>query len=125
MILYYNMKKKENIFYLIFILSIFIIRIEVFLFPSNKIIVDGLRINHFWIGVVLILIVILLSKRYDILRTILFPIGLGIVADELTFMVLGSRTINDYWSIYSLSGVLIFTVIVFVLRKKIVDKIYK
>lgn len=119
------MEKRTNIFYLIFILTIILLRIGVFLFPTNRIMLGGLRINHFWIGVVLIIIVIILSKRYNVLRAILFPIGLGVVADELAFMILSSRTINDYWSIYSLIGVLIVAVMVFALRQKIVSKIYK
>lgn len=114
--------KKEDIFYFIFVLTILVIRLEVFLFPSNKIIVAGIRINHFWIGVILILFVLLLSKRYNGLRIAIFSIGLGLVADELIFMIFGNRTINDYWSIYSISGLIMTMIIVLVSRKKLVRK---
>ncbi|MFA6076460.1 MAG: hypothetical protein WC735_00060 [Candidatus Paceibacterota bacterium] len=117
--------KRSNIFYLIFVLTILAIRLEVFLFPSNKIIVDGIRINHFWIGVILILLVLFLSKNYNIIKMVLLPIGLGIVADELFFMIFSNRTLADYWSIYSIIGVITTTVIIFVIREKLASKIYK
>lgn len=117
--------KRSNIFYLIFVSTILIIRLEVLLFPTNKIIFDGIRINHFWIGVIFILFVLFLSKNYNIIKTVLFPIGLGIAADELFFMIFSNRTLTDYWSIYSVSGLIITMIIVFILRKKLISKIYK
>lgn len=117
--------KKDDIFYIILVLTILAIRLEVFLFPANKIIIDGIRINHFWVGVILVLIVLFLSKSYNALRMILFPIGLGLVADELVFMIFSNRTINDYWSIYSVSGLVIITIIVFIFRKQLLSEIYK
>lgn len=119
------MRKRANAFYSIFVITIILIRIGVFLFPLNKIIIGGLRINHFWIGLAFFLIVGLLAKRYNLLRMILFSIGLGIVSDELFFMIFSNRTIDDYWSIYSVSGLIIIMIIVFISRKKLVDKIYK
>lgn len=115
--------KRSNIFYLIFVLTILAIRLEVFLFPTNKIIVDGIRINHFWIGVIFILIVLFLLKNYNLFKMVLFSIGLGIVADELIFMILGDRTINAYWSVYSITGLIISMVIVFIFREKLLSKI--
>lgn len=60
--------KRSNIFYIIFILTILAVRLGVPLFPLNKIIVDGIRINHFWIGVILILLVLFLSKNYNTIK---------------------------------------------------------
>jgi len=54
---------------------------------------------------------------------ILFPVGLGIVADELIFMIIGNRTISDYWSLYSVFGVIMIIAIVFVFREKLLSKI--
>lgn len=115
--------KRSNAFYLIFVLTILIIRLEVFLSPTNKMIVYGIRINHFLIGVVLILISLFLSKSFNLSKIILFPIGLGIVADELIFMIFGNRTINDYWSVYSITGLILSMAIIFMFRKKLLSKI--
>jgi hypothetical protein len=117
--------KKENIFYTVFALTVLLIRINAFVFPSYQIIIDGTRIYHFWIGVILILFVLSLSKSYNMLRTILFPIGLAIVADELIFIIFSNRLISDYWSVYSVSGLVIIMIIIFMYRKKLIDKIYK
>ena len=119
--------KRSNIFYFIFTLTILITRLGVSLFPSNQIIVYGVRINHFWIGIILILLVLSLSKsyNYNVLKMVLFSVGLGITTDELFFMIFSNRTINDYWSIYSIAGLIISTVIVFIFREKLLSKIYK
>lgn len=116
--------KRVNIFYIIFVLTILAIRLEVFIFPANKIIVNGLRVNHFWIGSILVLITLLSLKNYKALKMIIFPIGLGLVADELTFMIFSNRTITDYWSVYSIAGLVISMIIVFIFREKLLSKIY-
>lgn len=115
--------KKENIFYLILVLTILVIRTWVFFFPLRRIIISGVLINHFWLGIILILFSLLLPKKYLKLRVVAFPIGLGLIIDELIFIILGGGTVNDYWSIYSLSGVIILMVIVFILRSKFVKNI--
>lgn len=112
--------KKENLFYIAYILTILVIRIGVFLFPQRKIIIDGTIIHHFWIGVILVLIFLIIPKIYNSFRMILFSIGLGIITDELIFMILGGGTVQEYWSIYSVSGTIILAAITFVIRKEIV-----
>lgn len=86
--------------------------------------IDGLRINHFWIGASLVLVTLFLSKSYKALKIILFPIGLGLVADELTFMIFSHRTIDDYWSVRSITGLVIAMILVFIFREKLLNKIY-
>lgn len=115
--------KKENIFYLIFILTILAIRTGVFLFPHKKLIIGGMIIHHFWIGAILILFVLFLLKRYDILRIIIFSIGSGLAADELIYIILGGRTVSEYWSIYSIFGTIMMAVIIFPIRKRLTVKI--
>jgi hypothetical protein len=115
--------KKGNIFYLIFILTILAIRTWVFFFPQKKLIINGMAIHHFWIGAIIILSVLLLLNNYNRLKSILFPIGLGLTADELTFIVLGGGTVRNYWSAYSVFGTLIILIVIFLTRKKIMEKI--
>ena len=116
--------KRENIFYIASALTVLAIRLEVFIFPANKIMVDGMRVNHFWIGAILVLVALFLLKNYNALKMIIFPIGLGLAADELTFMIFSHRTINDYWSVYSIAGLVISMIIVFIFREKLLSKIY-
>ncbi len=116
--------KRDNIFYIIFALTVLAIRLEVFIFPANKIIINGLKINHFWIGAIFVLVALFSLKNYNALKIILFPVGLGLLADELFFMIFSNRTINDYWSVYSITGLLIIMTIVFIFREKLLSKIY-
>ena len=116
--------KRDNIFYIIFALTVLAIRLEVFIFPANKLMVEGLRINHFWVGAILVLVALFSLKNYKALKIIFFPIGLGLLADELMFMIFSNRTINDYWSVYSITGLLIIMIIVFIFREKLLSKIY-
>ena len=117
--------KKENIFFIILTLTILLIRTEVFLYPSNHVSTNGLVVNHFWIGVIFILFVLFLSKSYNKSKLVIFSIGLALVVDELTFIIFSSRTINDYWSVYSILGVIIIMIIIFMYRGKLLDKLYK
>lgn len=117
--------KKENIFYLISVFTILVIRVWVFLFPLRKIIIFGILIHHFWIGIIIILFVLLLPRKYLGLKEILFPIGLGVAVDELIYMILGGGTVKDYWSPYSVSGVIIMMAIIFIFRDSIAKKMYE
>ncbi len=115
--------KRKNIFYFIFILTILATRAWVFFFPQKKLIVGGMVIHHFWLGVILILFVLLLFKKYGGLRMAAFSVGLGLAADELTYIILGGRTVSDYWSIYSVTGTIVILAIVFMTRNWLTRKI--
>jgi hypothetical protein len=79
-------------------------------------------IHHFWIGMLLVLLSWLLSPKYTILRAVLFPIGLGLVADELVYILLGGRTVSEYWSNYSVWGAIMMAILIFLIRKKLILK---
>ncbi|MFA6973425.1 MAG: hypothetical protein WC238_01620 [Parcubacteria group bacterium] len=114
--------KKENIFYLLFLATMLTVRTGVFFFPYRKLIIDGTIIRHFWTGLVLTLVAILLAKSCTRLRLVLFSVGLGLVADELFYIVLGGRTVSEYWAISSILGAMVTAAAVFLLRKRIVTK---
>jgi hypothetical protein len=112
--------KRANAFYFIFILTILAIRTWVFFFPAIKIIFNGTIIHHFFIGLILILSAVFLTERHAKWRIVPFAVGLGLVADELVYIVLGAGAVSKYyWSIYSVSGAIIMAVIVFLVRKRL------
>lgn len=115
--------KKENLFYIITILTILLIRLEFFIFPNNKLIFYGFRIHHFYIGLLLILIVLLIPKVYNKIKLVLFSIGVGLVADELIFIIFNLWAVTSYWSIYSIIGVIVIEAIIFAERKHIIRRI--
>ncbi len=111
--------EKTSIFYLIFILTIIAVRTAVFLFPDNKFRISGIIVHHFWIGVILVGIALLLgSFGY---RWILLALGLALVADELVYMLLGAGPVANYWNIYSVSGAILDSFIVFMIRAKLAN----
>lgn len=114
---------RGNIFYLISVLTILGIRLGVFLFPAGKVRVSGVPIHHFWIGVFVIALALLVPKPQKLARLILFSFGFAGFADELTFMLRGDGTLANYWSPYSIYGVIVVMMTVLLLRNKIVGKI--
>lgn len=117
--------KKENKFYLIFISTITALRLWVFFFPLRKLMFNGAVIHHFWVGIILLLMVFAIKKRYNIAAGILFPISCGIIADELIYILFGGATVAEYWSGYSVLGFIIMAAIVFIFRGAITEKFYK
>ncbi|MBI5913334.1 hypothetical protein HY839_02740 [Candidatus Azambacteria bacterium] len=115
--------KSDTVFYSIFVVTVLAMRMEVFLFPQRKLIVSGAIIHHFWIGVLFIFFALLVPKRYTGLRIGIFSVGSGLAADELMYIVLGGRTVSEYWSLYSVSGAVVLTAIIFTIRKWLIRKI--
>ncbi|TAK95610.1 hypothetical protein EPO05_03785 [Patescibacteria group bacterium] len=115
--------KKENIFYLVFVSTILAIRAWVFVFPQRKLIIDGVIIHHFWTGLLLVTLALLWLNNYPKLRIALFSIGLGLIADELSYIIFTGKTVAEYWSSSSILGAITTAAIIFLLRKKIVTKI--
>jgi hypothetical protein len=111
--------ERASMFYLIFILTIIAIRAGVYFFPENKLKISGTIIHHFWIGILLIGIAILLASFGY--RWVLLSAGLALAADELVYMLLGAGSVLNYWSIYSVAGAILNSTVVFILRNKLVN----
>ena len=113
--------KKESFFYLLFILTILSVRILVMVFPEIDLNVSGVIIHHFWFGVILIFLVFLIPKQKIYLKMLFLGLGGGLILDELVFILLGAGNDKEYWALPSLIGTVIFTMIVYPFRKKIIN----
>ncbi len=111
---------KANVFFIVFLAAIIAIRLYVFLFPEQKLRIFGMIIHHFWIGVILIMIALLFADFSY--KWILLALGLGLVADELVYMLLGAGPVINYWNIYSVGGAILSSAIVFILKNRIIGK---
>ena len=116
--------KKENLFYFIFILTIIATRIWVFLFPTKKLILSGVLIHHFWFGIVLVILSLIILRNDVKTRTISIPIGIALMADELVYIISGVGPVSNYWGVYSTLGTIVCIILVFIVRKKIVKSVY-
>ena len=118
--------KKENLFYLIVVLTILAIRLSKFFFLQNvHLIVSGIVIHHFWIGFVSLIFGFLIPKKMKISKILLYAIGMGLIIDELVFMVFGGGLDIDYWKLQSVIGAVFIATIIFPFRKKIEEFLLK
>ncbi len=109
--------KKENLFYLAFILTVLISRISVYLLPNRNIVIFGLIIHHFWFGFLVFIIALLFKRKADVL--VISAIGLGLMADELIFIVLGGGGDLEYWSKVVVFSTCIILLLIYFVRRKI------
>jgi hypothetical protein len=80
-------------------------------------------IHHFWIGVLLVGINFLFLKKQPKAKLFLSSIGFALISDELVYMILGDGPVSNYWSFYSVSGMIVCVVIAFMMRKKLMKRI--
>ncbi|MEK6835248.1 MAG: hypothetical protein AABX61_03235 [Nanoarchaeota archaeon] len=111
--------KKENFFYLIIILTILIARLSVIIFPNKSLYINGIHIHHLWYGVILILVAVFL-KNYKEVKFYCHAIGIGLITDELVFIVVLGGEINLYFNTISILGMIILLLIIYQFRKKII-----
>lgn len=117
--------KKENLFYLILLLTILITRISVIIVPEVDIKILNVIIHHFWFGVVLSLTGLLISKERANLKILLFGIGAGLIIDQLIFMILGAGLDVQYWALPSLLGAIVISLVVYPVRIKLTNFLLK
>ncbi len=115
--------KKEDYFYLVVVLTVVFERFLVFIYPSH-LIIGGLLIHHFWVGLLLGFFGFLISSKYFILRFLLLVIGLGLMIDEFVFMILGGGSFPEYWSSFSVISVIVLLTILFYFRKEVFQKLF-
>ncbi|MEK6918122.1 MAG: hypothetical protein AABW51_04195 [Nanoarchaeota archaeon] len=108
--------KKENLFYSVIVLTIILVRLKVFLFPTH-VQLFGVIIHYFWIGAIFLVLGYLVSKSYFYVKLLLISVGLGLFIDELAFMILGGGSFPQYWSIYSILGVVCLLLLSYLTRK--------
>ncbi len=113
--------KKDNLIFIIITCTVLAIRLSVFLVPNIDINVSGFIVHHFWFGLFMILVSLLISN--NLTRIYLCSIGIGLTIDQLFFMLSGAGGDKEYWSILSIYGAIFSLIIIFLLRKIIVSNL--
>lgn len=115
--------RKEDSFFLVFLCTILVTRIILYL--AGQLASDpdalgftlfGVRLHHYMYGALLMIVAIFFPHIH------LFSIGMGLFVDELTYLLMAGTTRADNYSWISLLGTLIFVFIVFVLRRRILQQ---
>ncbi len=116
--------KRRNLFYLLFVSTVIVIRLGVFFVPNVDFTFLDFVLHHFWFGILLISVSFLFMKKKHF-RIILFAIGCGLFVDELAFMMMGAGGDNEYWGWLSVGGTILIGCIVGIFRKNLLIFIQK
>ena len=78
-------------------------------------------LHHLYYGVLLILIVLLVDRKLHHVLLIPFSIAIGLIADELTFLLplIYSEGKEAYFSFPSVFGIIILILLIFIFRDQI------
>jgi|SRR3989344_309352 len=112
--------QKSTLFFILFVSTILVTRLSIFLIPEVDVTVVGLVIHHFWFGAILLLCALFIPENHP-LRIFFYGVGSGLFADQLVFMLLGAGNDREYWSLPSIFGAIVFTVVIFFIRKRFIQ----
>lgn len=105
---------NEQYFFLIFLTTILITRIVLYIKPVSSPTIKGFRIHHWMYGVLFI------SISFLVKNVPLFAIGLGLFIDELSYIIIGGKNHKDNYSFKSLFGTTLFILVVYLLQEWII-----
>ncbi len=111
--------KKENLFCFILFLSIVVIRLLIFLIPNVDIKLGYLTIHHFWFGLVVFLIGLFIAIKFEKTKLLFNAFGLGLMVDQITFLIFGAGGDLEYWALHSILGTILLLLILLMFRKPI------
>ena len=97
----------SNYFFLIFLATVVITRIFIFIYPIPAPTFGKFRIPHYMYGLVGIFTGLAFHS------ILIYAIGLGLFIDELTYLLMRGKNHKDNYSTISLLGTLFFVIIVF------------
>src|SRR3989338_2037622 len=101
-------------FFLIFISTIIITRLVVYLFPIPSPTIKSFRLHHYMFGIIGIVIGLLFSS------ILIYAIGIGLFIDELAYILIGGKTHKDNYSKKSLLGTVFFILLVFIFKNYLI-----
>jgi len=90
------------------------------LIPGVDIRIKKISIHHFWIGLALFIGIYFLPLGQT-LSLVGLAIGLGLIIDEFTFIILGGGSDKEYQSVPSLLGTLVIVGVIYFFREKIFE----
>lgn len=104
----------SDYFVLVFVVTIVVTRVALFIHPASAPTLASLRIHHYMYGLVGIAVGLAIHS------IVLYAVGAGLFVDEATLLVLGGSTHEENYSAYSLLGTLLLTALVVLLAPHLV-----
>lgn len=102
-------------FFLIFLATIVVTRIFLYVRPVASPTISGFRLHHWMYGIVLGTIGFMSSSIW------IFAIGIGLLVDELPYLLMKGKIHKDNYSARSLAGVLICSILVFIFKDSFIS----
>ena len=106
-------------FFLFTTISILLIRVWVYLFPKPSPTIKQFRTHHWMYGLLFTIILFFISNIYTNLY--LLSISVGLFLDEIGFIIINGKTHEDNYSPKSFLILLLFIIILFIFREKIIN----
>lgn len=103
----------ENYFFCIFIITILLTRILLYLRPTPSPTIKGFRIHHYMYGLLLVPIGIFFKSLT------IFSIGLGLFVDELGFILISGKNHKDNYSKISLLLLTGFVILIYYFKENL------
>jgi hypothetical protein len=100
----------DTLFFLIFVTTVFITRVFVFIRPVPAPTIFAVRLHHYMFGLVGILLAFIFNSL------VIYAVGFGLFVDELTFLLMRGKNHEDNYSKVSLWGTVGFVILVFILK---------
>jgi len=103
------------------VLTILIVRISIIIVSEVDIKFLDMVIHHFWFGVILMIIGLIIPKQETHPKILLSGIGAGLIIDQLIFMILGAGEDKEYWELPYLLGTIIIALVIYPIRIKLTN----
>ena len=105
--------KDADRFFLIFIGTIVLIRIFLYVVPFHAPDIGSFDVHHYMYGI------ILLAVAYPLRSVLLYAVALALIVDELMLFPTGATTWEDYYSLAFISGTALLCALVYMLRAQL------
>ncbi len=105
---------SSNEFFFIFLGTILVVRLFLFLKPIPGPTIGGFRVHHYMYGIMAITVGLVLKS------ITIYAIGAGLFVDELAYLIIRGKTHADNYSAKSLIGTLVFILLVYIFREYLV-----
>ncbi len=105
--------ESKLFFFTIFFITILITRSFLFVHPTPGPTINGFRIHHYMLGLVLAPVGALAGS------VALYAMGVGLFVDELGYLIIGGKTHEENYSKASLLLLGLFIVLTFLFRKQL------
>ncbi|MEN7981858.1 MAG: hypothetical protein ABFQ65_00225 [Nanoarchaeota archaeon] len=103
----------KNYFFIIFLITILLTRIILYVNPTPSPTIKGIRFHHYMYGAILAPLGILFNS------VVIFSIGFGLFVDELGYLLIGGKNHEDNYSKISLLLLFGFITLIYFFREKL------